>query len=112
MSSEMIILTRTYDLLKWLLPRMEKFPKVYRRNVSARLIDAALDFQEALFDAQAESGNARLRFLRKADAQLNKVRCYLRLCLHWQMLSRGQYEHVSRMVAEIGRLLGGWMKAG
>lgn len=27
---------------------------------------------------------------------------------HW--LSDGQYEHVSRMVAEIGRLLGGWMR--
>lgn len=111
MSAEMVILTRTYDLLQWLLPQTEKFPKVYRRTVSARLADAALDFQEALFDAQAETGKQRLRHLRRADAQLNKVRCYLRLAQHWRMLSKGQYQHVSRMVAEIGRLLGGWVKS-
>ena len=40
---------------------------------------------------------------------LDKVRLYLRLTerLHW--LSVGQYEHVSRLVAELGRLLGGWL---
>jgi hypothetical protein len=48
--------------------------------------------------------------LRQADVHLNKVRLYLRLVHQWGWLSRGQYEHVSRMVAEIGRLLGGWMQ--
>ena len=52
----------------------------------------------------------RLRHLRQADAHLNKVRLYLRLAHQWGWLSAGQYEHVSRMVAEIGRLLGGWIK--
>jgi hypothetical protein len=28
-----------------------------------------------------------------------------------QLLSLGQYEHVSRMVAEVGRLLGGWYQS-
>ena len=45
-----------------------------------------------------------------ADAQLGKIRLYLRLAHEWQWLSSGQYEHVSRMVAEIGKLLGGWIK--
>ena len=30
MSKEMVIFTRTYDLLLWLLPRCEKFPKAQR----------------------------------------------------------------------------------
>ena len=34
----------------------------------------------------------------------------LRLAHHWHSLTAGQYEHVSRMVAEIGRLLGGWLR--
>jgi len=34
----------------------------------------------------------------------------LRLAHRWHWLSDGQYEHVSRMVAEIGKLLGGWMR--
>ena len=110
MSSEMVIFTRTYDLLNWLLPKSERFPKLYRATVTRRLMDAALDFQEALYEAQAFDDKIRLRHLRQADAHLNKVRLYLRLAQQWGWLSMGQYEHAGRMVAEIGRLLGGWIR--
>jgi hypothetical protein len=30
--------------------------------------------------------------------------------VRWHWLSGGQYHHVAEMVAEIGRLLGGWIK--
>jgi hypothetical protein len=110
-ADEMVILTRTHDLLSWLLPRTERFPKVQRFVMTKRLQDAALDFQEALFMANAHSGRTRLGHLQDADAHLNKLRLYLRLALQWGWLTSGQYEHVSRMVAEIGRLLGGWLRA-
>ena len=110
MSSEMIIFTRTFDLLKWLLPKAERFPKLYRSTVTQRMMGSALDFQEALFDAQSHTGTVRLRHLRLADAHLNKLRLYLRLAQQWGWLSIGQYEHVSRMVYEVGKLLGGWIK--
>ena len=110
MSSEMIIFTRTYDLLRWLLPKAKDFPKLYRSTVTQRLLSSALDFQEALFDAQSTTEKVRLRHLRLADAELNKLRLYLRLAHEWGWLSSGQYQHVSRMVAEIGRLLGGWIR--
>lgn len=110
MSSEMVIFTRTYDLLQWLLPKSERFPRVYRSTVTQRLMDAALDLQEALLEAHVYRDKIRLRHLRQADAHLSKVRLYLRLAHDWQWLSPGQYEHVSRMVAEIGRLLGGWIR--
>ena len=74
------------------------------------MMGTALDFQEALFEAQVHDGKIRLRNLRQADAHLNKVRLYLRLVHHWGWLSSGQYEHVSRLVAEVRRLLGGWIK--
>jgi hypothetical protein len=49
--------------------------------------------------------------LEEADAALDKVRMYLRLAARWEWLSHGQYRHAAGMVAEIGRLLGGWQKA-
>lgn len=107
---ELVILTQTYDLLTWLLPQCERFPKSQRFVVTQRLQAAALDFQEALFEANAHMGTARLDRLRTADAHLNKLRLYLRLSRQWNWLSSGQYEHVSRMVASVGRLLGGWIK--
>lgn len=108
----MVIFTRTYDLLLWLLPKAEHFPKIYRSTVTQRLMNAALDFQEALFEAQSQGGTTRQKYLRTADAALDKLRLYLRLAYHWHWLNDGQYRHVSVMIAEIGRLLGGWLKAG
>lgn len=110
MPEDMIILTRTFDLLAWLVPRAETFPKLHRQTVTERLLAAALDLQEALFDAQSQNGTTRQRHLRAAEAHLNKLRLYLRLAHHWSWLNDGQYRHVSVMVAEVGRLLGGWLK--
>jgi four helix bundle protein len=109
-TKELVIFTHTYDLLSWLLPQCERFPKSQRFVITQRLQGAALDFQEAIFEANARSGGQRLEHLQAADARLNKLRLYLRLSRQWDWLSSGQYEHVSRMVAEIGRLLGGWLK--
>jgi four helix bundle protein len=106
----MIILTKMYDLLSWLMPCLEKFPRTQRFLVVARLANAALDVQEMLFEANARTGKARLNHLESADAALNKVRLYLRLAHDWRWLNPGQYKHVSAMVAEVGRLLGGWIK--
>jgi hypothetical protein len=110
MSSEMVIFNRTYDLLHWLLPKSQRFPKLYRSTVTQRLMAAALDFQEAILEAQLYQEKIRLRHLRAADVHLSKLRLYLRLIHQWGWLTPGQYEHVSRMVAEIGRLLGGWIR--
>jgi 23S rRNA-intervening sequence protein len=109
-AQELVIFTQTFDLLSWLLPHCERFPKSQRFVVTQRLLAAALDFQEAVFDANARSSTPRLQHLQAADAHLNKLRLYLRLSHQWGWLSAGQYEHASRMVAGIGKLLGGWLK--
>ena len=111
MGQDMVIFARTFDLLEWLLPKSERFPRAYRSTVTRRLMDAALDLQEALVAAEPRSGRARVSALRDADAALGRLRIYLRLAHRWRWLSDGQYEHVGAMVAEIGRLLGGWLRS-
>jgi len=108
---EMIIFTRTFDFLDWLLPRTNDFPRVHRHTVTRRLLDAAFDLRERLEEAALRKGAARRQRLALADEALAKVRMYLRLAAKWDWLSPGQYQHASEMVSEIGRLLGGWMKA-
>jgi hypothetical protein len=109
-TKELVILTQTYDLLTWLLPQCDRFPKAQRFVVTQRLQGALLDFQEAIFEANARSGSFRLRHLEAADAHLNKLRLYLRLARQWDWLSSGQHQHASRMVAGVGKLLGGWIR--
>jgi hypothetical protein len=107
---DLVIFSRTFDLLEWLVPKGEAFPRAFRQTVTARLMGAALDLPERLLEAQSRRGAPRRDKLAQADATLNKLRLYLRLAHSWRWLSDGQYEHVSRIVAEIGRLLGGWIR--
>jgi hypothetical protein len=106
----LVIFTRTYDFLSWLIPHTESFPRSQRFVVTKRLQDAALDFQEYLIEANRQRGPARLERLRRADAALDKVRLYLRLAVRWDWLNEGQYRHVSVLIKELGELLGGWIK--
>jgi four helix bundle protein len=107
---EMPIFTRTFDFLTWLLPATNAFPRAHRHTFTQRLLDAAFDMRELLEAANHRQGRERLTKLHAADEALDKVRLYLRLAARWGWLTAGQYEHVAGMVAEIGRLLGGWKK--
>ncbi len=108
---EMPIFSRTFDFLSWLLPATNNFPRAHRHSFTQRLLAAAFELRERLEEANLRKGQARLERLRLADEALAKIRLYLRLAVRWSWLTEGQYEHVVKMVAEIGRLLGGWQKA-
>jgi hypothetical protein len=106
----MPLFTRTFDFITWLMPATNHFPRSQRFIVTQRLLAAALDFQETILEANNLRMPERLERLQAADLFLDKVRVYLRLSARWEWLTPGQYEHAAGMVAEIGRLLGGWQR--
>ncbi len=106
----MPIFIKASDFMGWLIPCSNNFPKLHRHTITRRLVDAALDFQESLLEANVRRGKERLKNLEDADLFLGKVRLYLRLAYNWKWINPGQYEHAGKMVAELGRLLGGWKK--
>lgn len=107
---EMPIFVRSFDFLSWLLPMTNHFPKAQRFTVTSRLLASAFEMREHLEAAQHRRGRERKQALDLADESLSVVRLYLRLSHQWKWMSLGQYEHASRMLIEIGRLLGGWQK--
>ncbi|MBN1220858.1 MAG: diversity-generating retroelement protein Avd [Anaerolineae bacterium] len=102
------IFGRTHDFIMWLLPHTMNFPRSQRFVLTRRLQDAALDFQERIIEAALNRGAQQAQHLHQADLTLAKVRYYLRLSHELGWLKPGQYAHASRMVTEIGKLLGGW----
>ena len=109
-NQEMPIFSRTFDLLAWLLPATQNFPRAHRHDFTRRLLDAAFDLRERLEEANLRRGARRRQSLAEADEALARLRMYLRLASRWHWLSERQYLHVAKMVAEVGRLLGGWLK--
>ena len=103
------IFVKTYVLMEWLIPCTLSFPRS-QRGVLARQVQAQIvALQEALVDAGL-AGDGRPH-LHCADGHLTKLRIYVRLCRDLKLLSTKQYGHASRLMAEVGRLLGGWLKA-
>ncbi len=109
--SEMVIFSRTFDLLSWLLPASNHFPRAHRITFTKRMLDCAFDLRERLEEANLRRGRGRLEGLQRADEALARLRVYMRLAERWKWINEGQYGHVSQMTTEIGRLLGGWRRA-
>jgi hypothetical protein len=103
------IFNKTHDFLHWLIPLTLKFPRQQRGVLSKRLQDCAFELQVELVMAAALDDP--LPVLSEVDIKLTLLRHYLRLAKEWELMSIRQYEHASRMVDEIGRLLGGWQQS-
>ena len=56
----MVIFTRTFDLLDWLLPMTNHFPRAHRHTFTRRLLDAAFDLRERVEEANHRKGRGRL----------------------------------------------------
>jgi hypothetical protein len=46
-----IAVVKTYDLVLWLLPKVEKFARSYRFTVDDRMVNLALDLLPVLVEA-------------------------------------------------------------
>lgn len=101
------IFVRTYDWLRWMMPVTQGFPKSQRFVMAQRLQQKSLDFYDHLIAAGRRVDV--LKNLRAADVLLEQIRLNLRLCKDLGLLGIKQYEHAVRLLAEIGRLLGGWL---
>ena len=103
------IFLKHYDLTAWLIPCTLAFPK-RQRGVLARQVQSELfRIQEWLVETGASADPQPA--LVEVDKGLIRLRTYLRLCHDLKLLSSGQYEHVSKIVIEEGKLLGGWFKS-
>jgi four helix bundle protein len=102
------LFVKSYDLVKYLIPATQKFPKSQRFVLAKRIQDAALDFYEYLLEARKVDVLSRRAVLRQADVELEKLRLHLRLSMELQYLKFPQYEYISSYVVEVGRMLGKW----
>ncbi len=105
---ELPILQKTYDIIKWIIQKIEKFPRTQKFVLGDRLEIALLDFLEML--TIASKRKQKLEILEKADAKLFEIRYLVRLIVDMKYISIKQYEYLSTNTTELGAMLGGWIK--
>lgn len=98
-----------YQLLLWLVPTLDKFPRSQKFLLGDRLQTQALGVLDSLI--AATFSRERAGHLRAANLELEKLRFGIRLAKDLRHLDFGRYEHAARAIDEVGRLVGGWLKA-
>ena len=104
------LFVRTHEFLLWLLPQVQKFPRAYRFSLAERIQRTGMDFQDDIIAAGKSKNEERRAWLKKADITLEQMRFWLRFSIELGLINIGQYEHAARMMVEMGRLLGAWIK--
>ena len=108
--NESPLFVRTYDFMLWLIPQVQKFPRVHRFGVGERIQRLALDFQDSIVAAGKNKSEKRFEKLTQADIHLEQLRVWMRFARDNHLITVRQYEHAARSMSEVGRLLGAWLK--
>ena len=107
---ELVVITKTYDLILWSCNHTAKFPRNHRFVLGERIEGNLYELLETLIEAKY--CKERTSLLDTANLKLELLRFQYRLAKDLQCLKLSSYEFVSKAVEEIGRLIGGWQRRG
>jgi len=110
--NELPVVQKTYELLLWMVPTVQKLPKSHRFVLGERLESSLYRLLEDLVRARFAKPAARAEPLADADATLHLLRFQVRLAHDLRLLDTRRYELAARRCAELGAMVGGWRKAG
>lgn len=98
-----------HDLLVWLIPQLDKFPRSRRFTLGERLETGLLEILELL----VEAGYSRKKesLLSRANLRLAVVRHVWRLAFELKAVAIRQYEHGATLLDQLGRQIGGWRRS-
>ena len=108
-AKEIPLLPKLYDAIVWYSRKLAKYPKTFKYNIGERIMNSFLATLEFVIETQYAS-EKKSAYLRKANIELEKLRFLIRLSKDLQCISLDEYEHVSGLLVEMGKMIGGWEK--
>ena len=105
---ELPIIQKTYDLIHWYVPILERLPKTHKYTLGNRIIERLYHLLEQLITAQFSK--QKLLILKPLNPVLSILRHQTRLLLDFQLISAQRYERAITLLNEIGKDLEGWLK--
>lgn len=109
MLRELIIYQKYYDLTLYAFPIIAKYPRDMRFTLGQQTLDCLLDMGRLIVRANLEHDRRKTQW--EIDQKIEELRLLTRLAKDLHLLPLKQYGQIAGRVAEIGRLLGGWIKS-
>ncbi|MEK7544832.1 MAG: four helix bundle protein [Patescibacteria group bacterium] len=105
------IINKSYDAYKAIIVMNNVLEKRWRLSLGISLEKSILDFLEYAIMAKNAPKSLKASYLIKASSLLEISTLKLRLFLELQLTNETKIFQIQGMLAEIGRMLGGWLKA-
>ncbi|WP_089726775.1 diversity-generating retroelement protein Avd [Candidatus Thiosymbion oneisti] len=102
------VISDCHLLLEWLIPQLDKFPRLRRYTLGERIESGMLAVLENLIEAAYSRTKAEP--LKRANLKLDLVRHLWRLSFRLQAVPAKRYEHGARLLHALGRQIGGWSR--
>lgn len=108
MPPELPIIQKTYDLIRWYVPILNRLPRNHKFLLGDRITAGLYDLLEELIQARYESN--KLDRLEPLNAKLDILRHQTRLLLDFNLIHSERYEYAGQLINAIGTDLGSWIK--
>jgi hypothetical protein len=102
------IIQKTYDLIKWYVPILNRLPRDHRFTLGERMIQSLYGLLEGLI--QARYSHDKVPQLVTLNALLDVLRYQTRLLLDFDLIHTERYEYAGTHLNAIGAELGGWIR--
>ncbi len=106
--SDLPIIQKTYDLIKWYVPILNRLPRGHKFNLGERMITGLYELLDNLIIARY--AKEKLTILESLNSKLEILRYQTRLLLDFNLIKTKRYEYAQKLLNGIGGDLGGWIK--
>lgn len=112
MLNELTVYQKHYDLILYAFPIVSQYPREARFTLGQETQTCMLEIARLIVRANAERDQRRrLDMLWSIDRGLQELRLLTRLAKDMRMISVKRYGNINERIAEVGRLVGGWIKS-
>jgi hypothetical protein len=105
---ELPIIQKTYDLIKWYIPIINRLPRDHKYSLGDRIVTQLYDILELLISARFNP--QRLSILQSTNLKLDLLKYQSRLLFDFNLINIERYEYVNQILIDLGKELGGWIK--
>ncbi|MCC5638618.1 diversity-generating retroelement protein Avd [Nostoc sp. CHAB 5844] len=106
--SDLPIIQKTYDLIKWYVPILNRLPRDHKLLLANRIITELYNLLDVLIVARY--AKQKLIYLESLNSKLDILRYQTRLLLEFNLIKTERYEYAQKLLNDIGIDLGGWIK--
>ncbi len=106
--ADLPIIQKTYDLIKWYVPILNRLPRQHKFALGDRMVAGLYDLLEGLI--LARYAQEKITQLQLLNAKLDILRHQNRLLFDFQQFDGQRYEYAGQLINEIGNELGGWIR--